>query len=60
MAFVVVREGEAFDADGLKDFVKSSLARIYVPAEFRALPILPVNAVGKTDRKALKQLIEAR
>ena len=59
VAFVVMRDGAALDQDGLKEFVKSSLARIYVPSEFRALETLPTNGVGKTDRKALKKLLEA-
>lgn len=59
VAFVVMRDGARLDEEVLKEFVKSSLARIYVPAEFRALPTLPTNGVGKTDRKALKKLLEA-
>jgi len=59
VAFVVLREGEGLDEPGLKDFVRGSLARIYVPAQIRRLDVLPVNGVGKTDRKALRGLLAA-
>lgn len=59
VAFVVLREGEGLDEPGLKDFVRGSLARIYVPAQIRKLDVLPVNGVGKTDRKALRGLLAA-
>ncbi|MEE7440496.1 hypothetical protein MOR12E_16115 [Methylobacterium oryzae] len=60
VAFVVLREGEGLDEPGLKDFVRGHLARIYVPAQIRKLDVLPVNGVGKTDRKALRGLLAAR
>lgn len=53
VAFVVLREGGEFDAEALKEFVRNGLARIYVPAAFHLVEVLPTNAVGKTDRKAL-------
>ncbi|MGU3655136.1 MULTISPECIES: class I adenylate-forming enzyme family protein [unclassified Methylobacterium] len=57
VAFVVLREGQGLDEPGLKDFVRGSLARIYVPAQIHKLDVLPVNGVGKTDRKALRSLL---
>ncbi|GLS45670.1 class I adenylate-forming enzyme family protein [Methylobacterium brachythecii] len=59
VAFVVLREGESLDEAGLKDFIRGSLARIYVPAQIRSLDILPTNGVGKTDRKSLRSLLAA-
>ncbi|MCJ2069464.1 acyl--CoA ligase [Methylobacterium sp. J-030] len=59
VAFVVLREGTGLDEGALKDFVRGSLARIYVPAQIRRLDVLPVNGVGKTDRKALRGLLAA-
>ncbi|WP_336490792.1 class I adenylate-forming enzyme family protein [Methylobacterium nigriterrae] len=56
VAFVVLKEGEKFDEPALKAFVKGSLARIYVPAEIRNIDVLPMNGVGKTDRKALRRV----
>lgn len=57
VAFVVLREGELLDEAVLKDFIRGSLARIYVPAQIRSLDILPTNGVGKTDRKSLRSLL---
>jgi acyl-CoA synthetase (AMP-forming)/AMP-acid ligase II len=57
VAFVVLKEGEKLDEPALKAFVKGSLARIYVPAEIRTLAALPTNSVGKTDRKALREIL---
>ncbi|MCJ2131402.1 class I adenylate-forming enzyme family protein [Methylobacterium sp. E-045] len=59
VAFVVLRDGESLDETGLKDFIRGSLARIYVPAEIRSLAALPTNGVGKTDRKSLRSLLNA-
>ena len=59
IAFVVLQDGEIFNETSLKDFMRSSLARIYVPAEIRRLDVLPTNGVGKTDRKSLKILANA-
>ena len=57
VAFVVLKEGERLDEPALKAFVKGSLARIYVPAEIRRIDVLPTNSVGKTDRKALRNVL---
>ena len=57
VAFVVLRDGESLDETGLKDFIRGSLARIYVPAMIRSLAVLPTNGVGKTDRNSLKRLV---
>lgn len=57
VAFVVLNEGERLDEPALKAFVKGSLARIYVPAEIRGVEVLPTNSVGKTDRKALRNIL---
>ena len=59
IAFVVLNDGAALDQPGLKAFVGSALARIYVPAEIRQLDVLPTNAVGKVDRKVLRALLAA-
>lgn len=57
VAFVVLRQGEQLDEPELKDFVKQSLARIYVPAAFHTIDTLPTNGVGKIDRKALRKIL---
>ena len=56
VAFVVLCDGADLDEHGLQDFVRASLARIYVPARIRPLDTLPLNAVGKVNRKALREL----
>lgn len=54
VAFVVLHLDASLNEAELKDFVKKSLARIYVPSEFLQLEKLPTNGVGKVDRKALR------
>ena len=55
VAFVVLRRDRAaVDAAELAALVRRRLSRIHVPAAVRFLESLPVNAVGKVDRKALR------
>jgi acyl-CoA synthetase (AMP-forming)/AMP-acid ligase II len=54
IAFVVLNEGTQADTERIKDQVRTNLSRIYVPAEIRFVETLPLNAVGKIDRKALR------
>ncbi|MGC5778675.1 class I adenylate-forming enzyme family protein [Methylobacterium sp. NFXW15] len=56
VAFVVLRDGAGLDEPGLQDFVRASLARIYIPARIRPVETLPLNAVGKVNRKVLRDL----
>jgi fatty-acyl-CoA synthase len=53
LAFVVVKPGASADADELKAYVKSNLARYKVPREIRFLDELPRNATGKVLKRAL-------
>ena len=55
VAFVVRRDGEPVDAAALAALVGRRLSRIHVPAAVRFVDALPVNAVGKVDRKALRR-----
>ena len=55
VAFVVRRDGESVDAAALAALVGRRLSRIHVPAAVRFVETLPVNAVGKVDRKALRR-----
>ncbi|SFB58391.1 fatty-acyl-CoA synthase [Amycolatopsis marina] len=52
-AFVVPAEGADLDADTLREFVKSNLARYKVPREVEFLDELPRNATGKLLRNKL-------
>jgi fatty-acyl-CoA synthase len=52
-AFVVLRTGATFDADGLRDHVRANLARHKVPRDVEFVEDLPRNATGKLLRSAL-------
>ena len=54
VAFVVRRDGMAVDAAVLAALVRRRLSKAHVPATIRFVEALPVNAVGKVDRKALR------
>ena len=55
-AFVVRHEGAEIDADGVRDYVKSNLARYKVPREVVFLEELPRNATGKILKRQLKEI----
>lgn len=57
VAFVVLNADQSLDEADIRDFVKKSLSRIYVPAQFRRLDTLPTNGVGKIDRKVLRDML---
>ncbi|WP_116047473.1 acyl-CoA synthetase [Amycolatopsis palatopharyngis] len=52
-AFVVAADGAELDAETLRDFVRSNLARYKVPREVAFLDELPRNATGKLLRNKL-------
>ncbi len=52
-AYVVVREGELLDADGVRDHMKANLARYKVPREVEFLDALPRNPTGKVLKREL-------
>ncbi|MCY4635051.1 MAG: class I adenylate-forming enzyme family protein [Acidobacteria bacterium] len=54
VAFVVRRDGMAVDAAALAALVRRRLSKAHIPATIRFVEALPVNAVGKVDRKALR------
>lgn len=59
VAFVVLdASAPAIDADALKGLIRQKLARAYVPQEIHFLKSLPVNGVGKVDRRALQRRFE--
>jgi len=53
VAYVVMKEGEALDRDGLKAFMQAQLPAFMMPSAIVLLSELPKNANGKIDRKAL-------
>ena len=54
VAFVVRSGAEPVDAAELTALVRDGLSRVHTPTAVRFLESLPVNAVGKVDRKALR------
>jgi len=54
VAFVVRSGVEPVDAAELTALVRDGLSRVHAPTAVRFLESLPVNAVGKVDRKALE------
>ena len=54
VAFVVRSGAEPVDAAELTALVRGGLSRVHAPTAVRFLASLPVNAVGKVDRKALR------
>ncbi|HEF4732952.1 non-ribosomal peptide synthetase [Burkholderia multivorans] len=55
-AFVVPRDGAAFDEAALRTALAATLPDYMVPAQCIALARLPVTANGKIDRAALREL----
>jgi acyl-CoA synthetase (AMP-forming)/AMP-acid ligase II len=53
-AWVQVREGAAVTAEDLAAHCAERLAKYKVPAEFRFVPELPVNASGKILKRELR------
>ena len=54
VAFIVRRDGETVEVAELCALVGRRLSRVHVPATIRFVDALPVNAVGKVDRRALQ------
>jgi fatty-acyl-CoA synthase len=52
-AFVVRADGSDLDADGVREHVRSNLARYKVPREVEFVAELPRNATGKVLRSNL-------
>jgi len=57
VAFVELREGEAFDRQSVLNHCRANLAGYKVPAEIRVLEQLPRNPTGKIMRRELKAML---
>ncbi len=57
-AFVVARAGMHVDADALAAHCREHLSRYKVPKEFRLVPALPRNSMGKILRRALREQLQ--
>jgi amino acid adenylation domain-containing protein len=53
VAYVVLLPGTSLNAGELRDHLRQRLPDYMIPAEFVAMPSLPLNANGKVDRSAL-------
>ena len=54
-AFVVARADSALDAEAVRDYVRSNLARFKVPRDIEFVEELPRNGTGKVVRRELEQ-----
>jgi len=52
-AYVVLRDGERLDADGVRGHVRANLARYKVPRDVEFLAELPRNPTGKVLKREL-------
>ena len=60
-AFVVLRQGHVADAETLRQFARQHIADYKAPEDIHFLDSLPKNAVGKVQRRALRDIpIDAR
>jgi long-chain acyl-CoA synthetase len=57
VAFVELREGQAFDEQALRSWCRERLAGYKVPHEVRRVDALPRNPTGKIMRRELKGLL---
>ena len=57
VAFVTLADGSEASTDELLAFSKSRLAAYKYPREVRVLASMPMTLVGKTDRKALREML---
>ena len=55
VAFIVAREGNAADAESLRNYCNDCLAPYKIPAQFHRVDSLPKTVVGKVDKVALEQ-----
>ncbi len=56
-AFLVLRAGQAVDADEVLAFCRQRLARYKIPRQVRVVAVLPVTSVGKVDKAGLRALV---
>lgn len=57
VAVVALHPGAEADAEELKEFARARLAKYKYPREVRIVDAVPLTSVGKTDRKAVRALL---
>lgn len=58
VALVVLREGMKADAEELREFCRSRLAKFKVPREVRFIDALPRNPSGKVLKRVLREAVQ--
>ena len=53
-AYVVMKEGYAFDEDKIRDYMQKNIAPYKIPRRFIPMDALPKNATGKILKRALR------
>jgi len=53
-------ESAAFDTTALQDFMKAQMPAYMIPKQIIFVPVFPLNSNGKTDRNALKKLLQTK
>lgn len=56
LAFVVLEDGAAFEAEALDRHCRAKLARVAVPKAIRRIDVIPRSATGKVLRRTLRDL----
>ncbi len=59
VAYVTGVEGDLPDSEELRPFTARRLANYKVPKQIKVLDELPLLAIGKVDKKALRELHDA-
>jgi len=57
VAVVALHPGMTADPEELMEFARGRLARYKYPREVRVVDAVPVTSVGKTDRKAVREMV---
>ena len=55
-AWIVLREGAALDADGVRDFCRDRIARFKVPYYIRFVDAFPMTITGKIQKFKMREL----
>jgi fatty-acyl-CoA synthase len=54
-AVIVLHNGWDPDAQEINQFVRDRLGPLYAPRSVQFVPVLPLTALGKVDKEALRQ-----
>lgn len=57
-AYIVPRPGQEIDAEKLQEFLKDHLSSYKIPREYVVREMLPMTALGKIEKKLLRQEVE--